>query len=302
MFPPDNNVISLYEEQYFNAWPMDFTRTAADVVASDFSVLPFSFDSQFSQRDYSVWALYFRQTWLVPLIVAVVYCTDVFVGQFIMRSRKAYDLKGFLALWNLLLAVFSIIGTIKVVPYFLYTLVVNGPTYFVCRYAGASYGQGGEVSFWCLAFVLSKYAELIDTAFLVLRKKAVPFLHWYHHATVMLISVYTMAVGGPSGIVMVAMNFFVHSVMYTYYFLAAVMDKPPRWGRIVTTLQIAQMVIGSLMAVAIYVATVMVEGCYSVPSNNATIAAIYLSYLVLFMRFYTQRYNKAAALAVQKSD
>ena len=292
MFPGDNNLIASYEEGYHSAWPADFTRTEFDLSTAAFSVLPMGGDDQFSQLDFADWSLYFRQTWWVPLVVSMVYCADVFVGQHLMRNRKAFSLKTPLALWNLSLAIFSIIGSAKVLPYFISALAANGPSYFLCRFAGASYGQGGEVSFWSLAFVISKYAELLDTVFLVLRKRPVPFLHWYHHATVLLISIYTMAVGGPTGIVMVAMNFLVHSVMYTYYFLAAVMSKPPRWGRLVTSLQIAQMVIGSAMAVAIYTATAAVENCYSVPTNNAAIAAIYSSYLFLFLRFYSQRYEK----------
>jgi hypothetical protein len=33
--------------------------------------------------------------------------------------------------------------------------------------------------------VVGRFAELIDTAFLVLRKRTVNLLHWYHHASVL---------------------------------------------------------------------------------------------------------------------
>lgn len=35
-------------------------------------------------------------------------------------------------------------------------------------------------------FALSKPIELLDTLFLILRKRPVIFLHWYHHVTVLL--------------------------------------------------------------------------------------------------------------------
>ncbi len=42
-----------------------------------------------------------------------------------------------------------------------------------------SYGGG----IWAFLFPLSKLPELVDTAFIVLRKQKMVFLHWYHHIT-----------------------------------------------------------------------------------------------------------------------
>jgi elongation of very long chain fatty acids protein 6 len=130
---------------------------------------------------------------------------------------------------------------------------------------------------------------LVDTLFLVLRKKPVPFLHWFHHASVLLISIGTIMVYGPTGMIMIAMNYFVHSIMYTYYAIAAV-TKPPRWGKQVTTLQIAQMVGGLIMSAGIYWAANNVENCEVQKENAFGIVFIYTAYLVLFVRFYIQRY------------
>ena len=71
------------------------------------------------------------------------------------------------------------------------------------------------------------------------------------------------------------------------------MDRPPSWGKIVTKLQIAQMIIGSLMAVGLIIAPSYVENAHSVVSNNVSIAVVYISYLVLFMQFYMKRYRIA---------
>ncbi|KHJ89725.1 GNS1/SUR4 family protein [Oesophagostomum dentatum] len=44
----------------------------------------------------------------------------------------------------------------------------------------------GPASFWACMFAFSKIAELGDTLFLALRKRPVIFLHWYHHAVVLI--------------------------------------------------------------------------------------------------------------------
>ena len=44
----------------------------------------------------------------------------------------------------------------------------------------------GPTGLWVGLFIFSKFPELLDTAFLVLQKKRVIFLHWFHHTTVLL--------------------------------------------------------------------------------------------------------------------
>ncbi|KAM9284734.1 very long chain fatty acid elongase 6-like [Morus bassanus] len=44
--------------------------------------------------------------------------------------------------------------------------------------------------FWVYLFVLSKILELGDTVFIVLHKKKLMFLHWYHHITTLIITRY----------------------------------------------------------------------------------------------------------------
>jgi elongation of very long chain fatty acids protein 6 len=46
-----------------------------------------------------------------------------------------------------------------------------------CRPPEESYADNAT-GLWCVVFTLSKLAELLDTAFVVLRKKELIFLHW----------------------------------------------------------------------------------------------------------------------------
>ena len=41
------------------------------------------------------------------------------------------------------------------------------------------------ISYWSEKFAMSKLIEYGDTVFLVLRKRPISFLHWYHHTTVL---------------------------------------------------------------------------------------------------------------------
>lgn len=49
-----------------------------------------------------------------------------------------------------------------------------------------SYEYDKVAAFWGTLFSLSKVIELGDTAFIILRKQPLIFLHYYHHATVLI--------------------------------------------------------------------------------------------------------------------
>lgn len=73
--------------------------------------------------------------------------------------------------------------------------------------------------FWTWMFVLSKLPELGDTVFIVLRKKPLIFLHWYHHITVLLYTWYSFTEYTSSARWFVVMNYCVHRcVLYQLYF------------------------------------------------------------------------------------
>ena len=77
----------------------------------------------------------------------------------------------------------------------------------------------GPVGLWVALFIFSKLPELLDTFFLVLQKKRVIFLGWFQHATVMIYCWHAFHNCIASGLWFATMNYLVHSVMYTYYFL-----------------------------------------------------------------------------------
>ena len=106
-----------------------------------------------------------------------------------------------------------------------------------------------------MLFIYSKFFELIDTVFLVLHKRPVIFLHWFHHITVLMYCWHSFATEQATGLWFAGMNYSVHSIMYTYYFLMlfkSIRGTVRTVARIITTVQISQMVGG--MAVSIHAA------------------------------------------------
>jgi elongation of very long chain fatty acids protein 6 len=131
-------------------------------------------------------------------------------------------------------------------------------------------------------------SELLDTFFIVVHKKPLIFLHWYHHITVLLYCWHSYVTHTPSGIFFAQMNYGVHSVMYFYYFLMAIKIKPP-WAMMVTVLQISQMFVGVALTVLNFI-FVGSENCVISHSNNLAAFLMYGSYLFLFLQFFISRY------------
>ena len=137
-------------------------------------------------------------------------------------------------------------------------------------------------------FVLSKVVELGDTALLKAKGRAPSLLHVYHHTSVLAISALIALSPCGASVLFTTMNACVHTVMYGYYFLASVGVTVP-FARAVTSLQIAQMVVG---ATAAFMAAAR-EPC-AMPKHTAlAVLATYISYFALFVDFYRGRYKRA---------
>ncbi|XP_055841485.1 elongation of very long chain fatty acids protein 7-like [Episyrphus balteatus] len=94
-------------------------------------------------------------------------------------------------------------------------------------------------------YYLTKYLDLFDTVFFVLRKKnsQISFLHVYHHA-IMVVAVWLYITNffGSHPTMLGILNSLVHVAMYTYYFLSSMdlkLDLLP-WKKRITQIQILQ--------------------------------------------------------------
>jgi len=232
-----------------------------------------------------------RSPWF-PILVLCMYGALISCGRKYFKNRKPWNLRKTLALWNLFLSLFSFCGAFRLIPHVLYLATHLPIKESVCGDVEFFYGRGAS-GFWVQLFVLSKFPELLDTFFIIVHKKPLIFLHWYHHVTVLLYCWSAYAMHSPSGGFFAAMNFSVHAIMYCYYFLMAIKYKPKWFNPIIITIaQICQMVAGVSITFMNLYYYFFSESCNGVTLKLILAGCLmYGSYLFLFMQFFLGRYK-----------
>jgi len=257
----------------------------------------YDFESTINSPDLSTW---FQYNFNWSLYTALMYILAVFVGQKYMENKTKFELRKPMMIWSLILAMFSIMGCVRLLTIFAHLYNSEGVRGVVCTPSFQT--RGPIIRFWGPLFTISKVVEFVDTMFIVLRKQKLIFLHWYHHATV---SVYCWWMYGnqlPGGVVFMTVNIFVHSVMYTYYALrAAGIRIPKKIAVSITSIQIVQMVVGS---VTMYLVNKWMgdPDCKSNKTHIFMGTAMYLSYFVLFVDFFVKAYMKKRYSVVASSE
>ncbi|KAI8894132.1 GNS1/SUR4 family-domain-containing protein [Globomyces pollinis-pini] len=219
-----------------------------------------------------------------------IYFTTILSLKFIMRNREPMKLLYITAIHNLFLC-FGSLGMFIAGGIAIYETIRlhNDPSDIFCSiHADTSVGMMP----WALyIYYLSKFPELLDTVILVLKKKNVIFLHWYHHAIVMLMvwtwieSKITVSIFG------LMLNTGIHVLMYWYY-TASSFGWNVWYKKYITKAQIIQFVLSFivLLPFAYYGTVKNCEGWdylyFSMIVN--------FSFLVLFCNFYLNAYKKKA--------
>lgn len=224
------------------------------------------------------------------IVICLIYALFVtLIGPKLMKNRAPLDIRNIMVVYNL--------GMVALSTYMVYLFLMGGwlTSYtFGCQHLDTSQSAQAMTMVWaCYVFYLSKYVELLDTIFFILRKKfhLITFLHVFHHA-IMPCSWWLGVKFTPGGMgtFHALLNSFVHVCMYTYYGLAALGPQYQKylwWKKYITKIQITQFIL-----VTIHSSQMFLTDC-SYPKFFFYIIFSYaIIFLALFSNFYVQAYRK----------
>uniref|UniRef100_A0A146MGW9 Elongation of very long chain fatty acids protein n=2 Tax=Lygus hesperus TaxID=30085 RepID=A0A146MGW9_LYGHE len=236
------------------------------------------------------------------LMVTYIFGVKYF-GPKLMEKRKPFELKRVLIFYNLVEIVISIIALYE-------AYVVGWFTHYSWRCqpidrSDTPLNRRLVRGVWL--YYISKFIELFDTIFFVMRKKndQVSKLHVYHHS-IMPFNTWVTAKFLPGGHATFGgvLNSFVHVIMYTYYLLAALgpsMRKYLWWKKYLTVLQMGQFVFIFFHAMQ----PLFIDCDFPRPYAYFTLFQAGV-FLILFKNFYDNAYEdgtqKVAVTATRTDD
>jgi len=245
-------------------------------------------------------------------MVALAYLAAVWGMKKAIKLRgKPFDLRGPLACWNFFLSAVSaylLVWTVKCVWNDFHKIAGSSVWEMTCDYRTRLQFASHKAPLY--AIFLTKYLELIDTAFLCLRGKPTPLIHVYHHAITVYFAWLHLVSGTCIAWMMSILNLSVHVLLYAYYGCAA-MGYDIWWKRYLTLIQITQFVVTLFPSITVLGARILytinptIVGAY--PCNGTWSSAfiglcILLSYLFLFLNLYLTRFDATGADRKRKAD
>jgi len=220
------------------------------------------------------------------------------IGPRFMAKREPYNLKSIMQIYNLFQVLFN--------SWLFYKVLWLWRDHYDwnCQPVDYSYSKIGlaalDVTWW---YYFSKFIDFFDSFFFVLRKKFshLSTLHVVHHGGLPIAVWFgPKFVGGGHTTFCGFLNCFVHVVMYSYYFLAALgpwIQPYLWWKRYITKLQMMQFIIFIVHALQplfiecsypkVYCWIILGHGCL---------------YFLLFANFYIKSYLDSGPGPVSKSE
>lgn len=222
--------------------------------------------------------------WSGPIFFTFFYLFMVFAGKKFMENRKEFQIKPYIFTYNLYQCILNLWCMVAMI----YEVCQN-PWFKQWWAVAPQPGMAGfKISFLVWIHYNNKYVELLDTLFMILRKKnnQISFLHCYHH--ILLIWAWFLVCKVQAGgdvYFGAAVNSGIHVIMYGYYTLA-LLNVPCPWKKSITTMQLCQFCLCFAHATYSYV--------YSEIPRILPLFQMFVmtNMLVLFGNFYMKSYGK----------
>jgi len=170
-----------------------------------------------------------KKVWIEgPIYGTVIYLSAVFFGPKIMENRKPFEITSYMFVYNLYQCLMNLVCVLTAI----YILFSNSHFRSDIQlwenvYLPKPWGNRSQkgIEGFSIALVIwvhynNKYFELLDTLWMILRKKneQVSFLHVYHHVLLIWAWWYCCWVGlGGDCYFGATVNSFIHIIMYGYY-------------------------------------------------------------------------------------
>lgn len=235
-----------------------------------------------------------RVWWSGPVVFSILYLILIFVGPKLMKDRDEFKIKPYIFTYNLYQCILNI-WCVAAMIYEVYTNPIFPAPWGNVAVPGA---PSFRISFLVWVHYNNKFVELLDTVFMVLRKKneQISFLHCYHHLLLVWSWFMVCKVGLGGDVYFGAcVNSFVHVIMYGYYTMA-LLNIPCPWKKWITKCQLGQFCL------------VLTHSAYVVWKGNAPLilplaqAFVMINMLVLFTMFYNKKYNKKPEAPAKKIE
>lgn len=226
-------------------------------------------------------------------VVAMCVCYLVFVkliGPSLMKNRRPLELTNFIRVYNLAMVALNGAGV-----YWCMSLLNYGLDAWGCRPIDTSDTSPKSLRIIELGhlFLESRLVEFVDTICFVLRKKSrqISNFHVFHHFSVpMAVWTFVKFVPGGNSAIFPILNTAIHTVMYSYYFLATFKHARPYlgWKKYLTQAQIVQ-----FLVMIVHSAQPLFLADCSFP-RAFLLVNIFFSFvfIYLFVNFYVQNYGK----------
>ncbi|XP_022909624.2 very long chain fatty acid elongase AAEL008004-like [Onthophagus taurus] len=234
------------------------------------------------------------------MIICLSYAYIVKVlGPMLMENRKPFNLRKTIIFYNLFQVVFS--------TWLFYESCVSGWfSHYSYKCQPVDYSNNPlalRMVRGCYWYYISKFTEFLDTIFFVLRKKNghISTLHVIHHG-IMPMSVWFGVKFTPGGhsTFFGFLNTFVHIIMYSYYFFAALGPQYQKylwWKKYLTALQMVQFVL-----VMVHAFQLLFIDCDYPKAFVWWIGLHAVMFYFLFSDFYKKTYVKKSKTKVEDKE